>query len=167
MTGQRPDWRSVAAALADDRVRAAYARIVLGESLDDALSEVTASARAKVRDTLTRSRLIVIADDGAAWATSGLFRELLAAQPVAVERGIERYLRDGRIDRYPSNAAERRELLEVVARRALRPGEALSEQEINGRLAAFADDVALLRRRLVDEGLVERTRSGSSYALAP
>jgi hypothetical protein len=40
----------------------------------------------------------------------------------------------------------------------------MSEQETNERLAAFTDDVAALRRFLVDGGLLERTPSGSEYA---
>jgi hypothetical protein len=41
----------------------------------------------------------------------------------------------------------------------------LSEKELNERLEPFSSDVAVLRRHLVDHGLVERTRSGSEYAL--
>lgn len=74
MTDPQLDWRPVVAALADDRVRAAYARIVLGESPDAALAGVTASARAKVVDTLSRSGLVVIAEDGSAQATGAAFR---------------------------------------------------------------------------------------------
>lgn len=78
-----------------------------------------------------------------------------------------RFLRaDGRIDRYPVNAAERRALLEWVVVRILSPGEVLPEAALNERLSEYTDDVAALRRHLVDHDLVERTRSGSEYALA-
>ena len=80
---------------------------------------------------------------------------------------ITRFLdREGRIDRYPQQASERRRLLEWVAERALPSERPLSETEVNELVAPFAPDgdVAVLRRYLVDHGLVERTRSGSEYA---
>ena len=48
----------------------------------------------------------------------------------------------------------------------LRQGEVVTERVITERLAAYADDSASLRRYLVDAGLVERTSTGSEYALA-
>jgi hypothetical protein len=53
----------------------------------------------------------------------------------------------------------------MIAQRVLSEGEVLTEKELNGRLRAFTEDVPLLRRHLVDAELVERTRSGSEYAL--
>ena len=41
----------------------------------------------------------------------------------------------------------------------------LDERETNARLEPFTSDVAALRRHLVDAELLERTRSGSEYAL--
>ena len=43
----------------------------------------------------------------------------------------------------------------------------LTEKELGERLGEFADDVAVLRRYLVDFGLLIRTRSGSTYSLPP
>jgi hypothetical protein len=80
--------------------------------------------------------------------------------------GVERFLRkDGRIDRYPAKQAPRRMLLEWVAGNVLAPGEALDERSFNLRLAEYADDHVMLRRYLVDAGLVERAPDGSAYFL--
>ncbi|WEK14285.1 MAG: DUF2087 domain-containing protein [Candidatus Microbacterium phytovorans] len=79
---------------------------------------------------------------------------------------IARFLdRDGRIDRYPLRSADRKALLTWVAARALPHGVVLDEAAVNARLEPYAPagDVAVLRRYLVDHGLVERTRSGSEY----
>ena len=90
-----------------------------------------------------------------------------APRPKPAADDITRFLdRDGRIDRYPLRAAERRALLAWVAVRAFSPGDELSEREVNDRLERFAPggDVAVLRRYLVDHALLQRTPSGSQYA---
>lgn len=80
--------------------------------------------------------------------------------------GPERFLdRDGRIERYPVRAADLQELLVAILPRVLSPGEVLTEAEINDRIRAIAKDIAFVRRALVDHGLVERTLSGTEYAL--
>ena len=53
-----------------------------------------------------------------------------------------------------ATAAPRREGVEV-----------LTEREVNERLLAHSDDVAVLRRYLVDYRLVERRSDGTEYAL--
>ncbi|MCY1237358.1 hypothetical protein D9M72_500510 [compost metagenome] len=69
----------------------------------------------------------------------------------------------GRIERYPANKAERRELLAWIVSNSISPDEDLSERQVNERLLSYTDDVVLLRRYMVDFGLLERTPSGSSY----
>jgi hypothetical protein len=77
---------------------------------------------------------------------------------------VTRFLRFGRIDTYPANKAERRELLAWIVNDAIRPDEDLTEKQVNERLLGYADDVVMLRRYLIDFGLLERTRSGSCYS---
>lgn len=68
------------------------------------------------------------------------------------------------IDRYPRRKEDRRMLLEWIADRAFPPGEpALAETDVNGRLYAYSTDVAVLRRYLVDFGLLDREPDGSGY----
>jgi hypothetical protein len=42
--------------------------------------------------------------------------------------------------------------------------EDLTERQVNERLLSYTEDVVLLRRYLVDFGLLERTASGSSHS---
>lgn len=72
-------------------------------------------------------------------------------------------MRLGRIERYPSNLAQRRELLARIADEVMAPGEQLTARQVNERLLSYTDDVVLLRRYMVDFGLLQRTPSGSSY----
>lgn len=156
-------WRPIVAALAGDRVREVFARLTLGASADEALAGLSPSPRRHVIDTLRRAGLVT--DD--LRADGGAFARILASAPAAPRpTGVERYLSPGgRVTAYPSSPTERHDLLTVLARRVLEPGEVLDERGINERLAALTDDVAALRRHLVDHGLIDRTRSGTEYAL--
>lgn len=155
-------WRPVFAALANEATRRVYAEIVLGS--DAAGSDLSPSRRRHALDALAKAGLIVAESDG--WIVGEVFTEVLASAPRPPRRtGVERFLTaEGRIDRYPANLGEREELLRHVVAQALEPGEVLGEAEINERLSRFSEDTAVLRRYLVDAGLLERTASGSQYA---
>ena len=152
--------RAALAALLDDDARAVLAATGAASPLSD-------KRRARALDRLARAGLV--RRDGDAVVFDGeAVRALLASPPRPA--GPERFLdRDGRIDRYPAAAGERRALLRWIAGRAFAPGEILSESAVNERLLPYApgEDVAVLRRYLVDHDLLERTRSGSEYALVP
>ena len=165
-----PDARRIAAVLANDDMRTLYATIVLGQ--DSTLPAATAK---KALAALLRSGLVQqVVEEGddshpgdghRVVASPQVFRELLAQHPPRViATGVEKYLRDGKIDRYPAAAHERHELLVWVVERAIGVDEVLSERDVNERLEPFTDDVAALRRYLVDAALLERTPSGSTYA---
>jgi hypothetical protein len=160
-----PDARRVAAVLANDDMRTLYAEIVLGCE-----SSLGAATRKKALAALLASGLVDSiggaddADGQRVVASARVFRELLAQHPAPlIATGVDRFLHDGRIDRYPSSAHDRHELLEWVVARAIEPGEVLVESEVNGRLSRFSDDIAALRRYLMDAALLERTASGSTY----
>lgn len=90
-----------------------------------------------------------------------------APRPRPAKGDVTRFLdASGHIDRYPASTGERRDLLTWVAERAIGADEVLAEAEVNERLAPYAprDDVAALRRHLIDHALLSRTASGSQYA---
>lgn len=154
-----PDWRRMLAALANADTRATFARVTLGLPLDGPRD-------ARALDALTDAGLVAGAE-GAPVVAEDSIRATLASASRNRPTGPQRFLdAEGRIDRYPSGRADRVELLGWVAERALSAGEVVSEREVTERLARFTRDPAALRRYLVDEGLLERTRSGSEYALA-
>ncbi|KHK98975.1 hypothetical protein LK09_04860 [Microbacterium mangrovi] len=151
------------AALANDDARRVFARLVL-EVDDDPFVGLSPSRRSHVRSQLENAGLIR-EFDGEVVLAADVFAETLRRVAVSRPTGIQRFLRDERIVQYPARPAERLELLGWVARTVLRPGEVVAETDMNDRLSAHTDDVAALRRYLVDAGLVERTPTGSEYAL--
>ena len=161
------DPRRLAGVLADAELRAAYARVVLGSGLDDALAHLSPARRMKARASLVGSGLVAVDAAGTASATDAVFRAILAQQPATPPaQGVERFLRDGRIARWPASPADLDALLRHVVTEVLDPQEVLDERALTERLLRVTDDHALLRRHLVDAGLVLRTRSGSEYARA-
>jgi hypothetical protein len=161
------DPRRVAGVLADAELRAAYARVVLGSGLDDALAHLSPARRSKARASLVGSGLVAVDADGTASASDAVFRAILAQQPATPPaQGVERFLRDGRIAQWPASPADLDALLRHVVAQVLDTHEVLDEKALSARLLRIADDHALLRRHLVDAGLVLRTRSGSEYARA-
>lgn len=148
--------------LANDDARSVYARIVLGEAVDERSTGLRSRRLGRLLGDLVTSGLVE-ERDGSLVASGEMFRAMLAAEPVQRATGVDRFLRDGRIDQYPAGASERRELLEWIASDAFVVGEELDEPAVNERLERFSDDVAVLRRYLVDHELLERTPSGSSY----
>lgn len=162
-----PHWRRVLATLGNVDARTAYAQIVLGAAPADVLAGVREQRRNKALAALLESGLVEEDERDGLVAPDAIFRDLLAQQPRRQPRtGLDRFLRLGRIERYPANASERRALLARIAGEVISPGEQLSERQVNERLLGYTDDVVLLRRYLVDLGLLQRTPSGSSYSLA-
>ena len=88
---------------------------------------------------------------------SGGTDPVLLAQALA---GRERVLRaflgeDGRLLSMPAKHSKRLVVLDHVAR-VFEPGVRYPETEVNAMVRAFHDDVAMLRRYLVDEGFLDR-----------
>ena len=157
-------WRRVVAALGNSDTRTAYAQIVLGTQPPDVLADVKAQRRDRAISTLLESGLVERRVSGELVASELIFRDLLDQQPRQPRTGLDRFMRLGRIEQYPANAAERRDLLAWIADNVFSPGERISERQVNERLLSYTDDVVLLRRYMVDFGILERTPSGSSYS---
>lgn len=86
------------------------------------------------------------------------------SHPRTTSRSIAaRFLGRGPLERLPKREDDRLALLELVARQVLPLGEDADEPGLNLRLRAFGDDTAMLRRALVDHGLVSRSADGSRY----
>jgi hypothetical protein len=155
-------WRPLIAVLANPETRRVAAEVMLGSSLASATADLSPSRRRRVSEALMQSGLI---DAKTQTLAPDVFREILASAPVARREGIERFTDGKRIRQYPANLHERGELLAWVAREVFSADEVLPEREVNARLLPYSEDVAVLRRYLVDYQLVERRADGTEYAL--
>ncbi|MCA0305923.1 MAG: DUF2087 domain-containing protein [Actinobacteria bacterium] len=161
MPGDEPlDWRAALALLANADTRAVFAQVA-------AAPVAPGAARDRALKRLLAAGLLEAAADGPVVA-EGRLRATLGRAAAPPASGPERFLsRDGRIQDYPSRATDRRALLEYLVARALEPEEELSEPELGERLVRRTDDVATLRRYLVDAGLLERSPDGRRYRRVP
>lgn len=155
------NWRRVIAALANPTTRSVFAEIVSRDAV-----EVSAAQRESALEALLAAGMVVADGDDEFVASGSLYKELLDADPVVARQGVQRFLRDGRIEQYPAKPAERLELLAWAVSQAVPAGSTLSESEINERLGELVDDVAALRRYLVDAGLLARDADGRAYRRA-
>jgi len=73
----------------------------------------------------------------------------------AVHRVLHTYLAGGRLRTMPRRGAKRRIVLDYLAT-LFEPGVRYPESEVNAVLRPYHDDVAALRRYLIDEGLLGR-----------
>ena len=69
----------------------------------------------------------------------------------------------GRLTSLPPTLSERYDQVGELLSRFLALDGLYDEEQINGRLAEVTDDVAAVRRMLVDTGWLERDRAGTTY----
>ena len=120
---------------------------------------------------LARAGLATGTGNGAYRAVPGALREAAAAvdrvQPIAVLLADYPQLRGnfahGRLTRLPPTLSERYQLIGELIARFLALDGLHDEPAVNRRLAALTDDVAGVRRMLVDTGWLERDRAGTTY----
>ncbi|MEV0900894.1 DUF2087 domain-containing protein [Actinoplanes sp. NPDC049802] len=92
------------------------------------------------------------------------------AQPIAALLSeypqLKPFFSHGRLNSLPPTLSDRYQQAAELFARFLAVDGVLTEPEVNDRIARAADDVAAVRRMLVETGWLERDRSGSSYGSA-
>jgi hypothetical protein len=167
--------------LADpDRVRV-VAAVVLGAGRVAEIASTTGIEDRRVARALARlvtGGLVVQTKHGAyRFAFDEMQRRVRIAphgdEEIATDRGPSRvlgaFLKGGRLTTIPAARSKRLVVLDYLAQ-AFEPGRRYRERDVNKELARFHDDVAALRRYLVDEGFMTRAggfywRSGGSYEI--
>lgn len=161
--------RTVVGQLVDDRRRRVLAAVELGAADIEAIVMSTGYVVADVERACARlvaAGLIVGTADGLQ-VNADCFhlagRQLLArprrtehadADP-ARRKVLDAFVHDGRITALPVPPAKRTVVLDWVAQH-FEPGRRFPEREVNEILSAHTDDVATLRRSLIDHGMLDR-----------
>ena len=78
------------------------------------------------------------------------------------DHAVRAFIKDGRLIGIPARRSKRLFILDLLAQE-FEPGLHYSEPEVNRRLGHWHPDVAALRRYLVDEGFLDRTRNCAEY----
>ncbi len=161
--------------LADDDRRAVFAALTLGATgLDDAVraSGLTLDRAARALGRLVDAGLVVEGSDGGLAVLGAAFqraaraarsrppRDEHAAEPPERRKVLDAFVREGRIVSMPSAHGKRLVVLDWVVQ-DFEPGRRYPERSVNALLERRFDDVAALRRYLVDEGLLDR--AGGEY----
>jgi hypothetical protein len=146
--------------LADDDRRRVAAALVLGAaSVDDVRAQTGLGARAAATAVarLVDGGLVVRGDDGTLHLLGGAFRQATIAaapeRPTPDPDGA--CFVEGRLVRIPTKRAQKLAVLDRLAQE-FEVGVRYTEIQVNAALRRFHDDVAALRRYLVDDGFLDR-----------
>ena len=177
------DARELVGLLADDDRRRVFAALVLGAGDVSEVREVTGlplREAVTALGRLTDAGLVVVDEQGrhsllgeafrlAARAAAPAEPDELGDMPREKAKVLRAFFRDGRLLQIPSVHGKRLIVLDVLAQE-FEPGRRYSEAMVNLVLGKFHDDVASLRRYLVDEDFMDREggvywRTGGSVEL--
>ena len=133
--------------------------------------------RAEVGELLGRlvgAGLATGTGDGLYRAQGNVLREAAQsvgrAQPISALLAnypqLRSYFAHGRLTGLPPTMSDRYQQIAELFARFLAVEGVLTEDEVNRGLAVVTDDVAAVRRMLVETGWLERDRSGSAYGSA-
>ncbi|MCW4466031.1 DUF2087 domain-containing protein [Glutamicibacter sp. MNS18] len=153
-------WIEVFAGLKNPGMRKVLGAILLGQA------DRLASDRTTTKNLERWEKSGLLSRDGSGWALNEkMLNEVLRSQakPATDREGVERFFTGLRLDTLPAKPAERFEVLKYIRDAVIQPDDRLTETQLNERLRVIHPDVALVRRYMVDHGLVHRAGDGSVY----
>lgn len=155
-------WIQVAAGLKNPAMRKLLGQVLTGQ---DPEQEAAGARRAK---DLARWEQIGLLRRGAGgtWELNEqLLADTLAAAGTAKadRSGINRFFTGTKLHTLPAKPADRLQVMAYLRDAVIDGDEQLREEQLNERLRVFHPDTALIRRYLVDHGLLLRAADGSSY----
>jgi len=178
-----PDAAAIAGLLADDDRRRVVAALVLGAATVEEARSATGLGVRRVVEALARleqAELVLRDKDGTYVLLGEAFRRAAVAAapqrpspdptgdaPEDEARVLRTFFRGGRLVSIPTQQSKKLVVLDRLAQE-FEVGRRYPEREVNAVLRQFHDDVAALRRYLVDEEFLDREageywRSGGTY----
>ena len=166
-----PDAATIVGLLADDARRRVVAALVLGATTAEEVRTATGLGVRAVASSLARlvdAELVERGKDGTHLLLSEAFRRAAIAAapdrpkpdptgevPEDAARVLRTFLRGGRLVSIPTQRSKKLIVLDRLAQE-FDIGVRYSERQVNAILRRFHDDVAALRRYLVDEEFLDR-----------
>jgi hypothetical protein len=177
-----PDAATIAGLLAEPHRVRVFAALVLGARTVDEVRNATGFDVRVVGNALSRlvaGELVARGSGGDHYVVEEAFRAAARAArpphedehddaPPGAATVLRAFVRGGRLTSIPAQHSKRVVILDRLAQE-FEPGRRYTEREVNGILRAWHDDVASLRRYLVDEEFLDRDqgvywRSGGTFA---
>lgn len=155
-------WIQVAAGLKNPAMRELLGQVLTGQDPE------RGAAGARSSKDLARWEQIGLLRRGqtGAWELNEqLLGDTLAAAGAAKadRSGINRFFDGTKLHTLPAKPADRMQVMAYLRDAVIGGDEQLREDQVNERLRVFHPDTALIRRYLVDHGLLLRAVDGSSY----
>ncbi|WET78984.1 DUF2087 domain-containing protein [Amycolatopsis sp. QT-25] len=165
-----PSCRDLVGALAQNDRRAAYAALALGATTVAEVAERAGLRPPAAAVALQKLANVRIASFDPETHIYGLIDDTFQLAVQAEARlagraggdGAGAYFRRGRLTSIPGDKTVRSRVLEVVSD-SFEPGVSYPEAKVNAICGEWFDDWVTLRRALVDEGMLRRDKSGTSY----
>ena len=159
-----PELLSVTGTLADEENFKILAAVALGAKTPDKISRLTGFDNSKIIKSmvkLEKAGLVENTGDAGYRYCNQKLKDLnhhlnqgLAHKPTPT--GIDRFIRNGRLQTFPKSRDDRLPVLEYMAN-LFEFGKQYPEIEVNIKLTALHPDFAALRRYLIDYGFFERS----------
>lgn len=159
---QHNKWVEIAAGLKNQNMRKALGLVLAGEG-----ARLGSSAQS-LKDLRRWAKIGLLVDTDQGWTLNEeLLNDTLAtASATNTQRtGILRFFTGTRLNALPARPTARHEVMVHIRDQVLTAQESLRENQLNERLAVIHEDVALLRRYMVDHNLVQRDTDGTAYRM--
>lgn len=172
---------ALARLLAENDRRLVFATLVLSPCPRSAVAEAAGLPQRQAitaLDRLIEAGLVAVDESGLCQVDDAAIVEMVRSEappaapsehgdePVEVAAILDKAIVDGRLAAWPAKRSKRLVVLDWLVQ-GFEPGLRYKEQQVNLKLRQFTDDVATMRRYLVDDGFLDRAdgvywRSGGS-----
>lgn len=164
-TKAEPSWQDILAILSNKATRQLFAKAELGLLTMPEANHLTGK-ELKALNRLRASAVVVPDDEGFHVNSEILRAPLSQSSTQSPQTTISKYVDGTKLHTMPRKPEERISVLRWIMEQAVPADSSLSEPSLNERLSVFHSDVAMLRRYMVDLGLLQRSRDGGLYSRA-
>lgn len=155
-------WQDILALISNKATRSLFAKVEIGPLTADDIDRL--SGKEKKAFARLQASGIVRWEDGVVRIDSDVLRSPLTREAKHSPKSvIDKYFDGVRLHTMPRRPEDRISALRWIVEQVVPENSTVTETSLNERLSVFHPDVAMLRRYMVDLGLLDRSQDGSSY----